>query len=587
MLALVSSPNAFAQTPEGTATFAEMGLGAARTILAGEAQTLVLPADGRVVPERVSGTVTRTDGTARAVLRLRAGGRDAGRVVLGAGQRTATFDVALGAPRRDEAFVELELAAESPDAQRCDARSGVELTGAAAAYRRTGPPPDAVSATLPGVLKRLRVIVPDPASPEHATAAVRLASALTARYAGQHVALDVAGDLGAFTADPDPFGATVIVRDGPPRVATEDVPGGAPAVVVSGGEGSIAGQADLAIERLRLIGRTEQAAGLPLPAPAELPGTVRTFADLGARELRARGLGELSVSVPFSQSDLGGPVRGLSLQLRGSVSAIADEADAALTVELDGQVVGSWPLEKAGPFEHDIDVPPRLLARDNALRVAATYTLPDGGCGDVPLTLTVDPRSTFTTEFGLGPLAGLGDVPQALLPIAGLALTRRDAATVGAAVQLGGLLQRLTRRPLAFRTVSEDEARHGQGPAILVGLGAPLPAAADDGPVAALWATRAGERTLVSAGYREDGALLGALLDRLAQRPDGLAFAGTAAAVVKPDAPGLRLLPAVAAAPRDDGTGDGGLPGALVVGGAAALVLLVAGGGWWLNRRYW
>ncbi|MFL5843770.1 MAG: hypothetical protein ACJ762_03685 [Solirubrobacteraceae bacterium] len=561
-----------------------MGLGAARTLLAGDRQTLVLPADGGVVPTRVAGRVTRTDGTARAELALTAGGRTLGRVVLGAGQRSGTFDVALPAATRREPFVELGLVAASPDPARCDARSGVEITGAAVTFVRRARPRGIANA-LPGVLRRLRIVISGVPSAARATAAVRLAAALVARYPGQRIALDVLGDGQTPAADPDPFGATLVIAGGDDGLGLERL-AGTPVVTISGSDATIEAQADRAIEQLRLFSRVEQAAGLPLAAPAELPATVKTLADLGARVLRARGLGELTLTVPFSQSDLGGPVRDVGLRVRGSISALAEEARASLAIALDDRELGSWPLRDAGPFEHVVDVPGGVLARDNALRVTATYTLPDGGCGAVPLTLTVDPQSTVTSDFGLGPVAGLGDVPQSLLPITGLALTRYDLASVGAAVRVGALLQRLTRRPLAFRTVSQDAALHGEEPAILVGPGAPMPAL-DAGPAASLQALRVGDRTLVSAGYRGTPALLTRMLDLLAARPTGLTSAGTSSAVVDTPDSGLRLIAARVAAPPAATEDDGGLPGALIAGAVLVLVLLAAGGAFAFHRRYW
>lgn len=149
-----------------------------------------------------------------------------------------------------------------------------------------------------------------------------------------------------------------------------------------------------------------------VPAAA---GPEQTFTDLGAQAIRLAGYGTQETYLGVNQSQFGGPVSAISLQLRGGThTAVPTGGQAALSVYWNDNLLSSQTLDG-----DTFDVTAGQIQSRKGLRLRLT-ALPAGGdcsgpAGLLPMGLTVDTSgSKVTARRGHSIKPGFPRFPQVL-----------------------------------------------------------------------------------------------------------------------------------------------------------------------------
>lgn len=345
----------------------------------------------------------------------------------------------------------------------------VELEDLHVRLEGTPEPPRTIAAFWPPDLRSLVLLLPPEPSTDEATAALRLVAFGTRRAPGHPLTVSIRLDGDLPPLDPwDPWTRVVQIKRGESRAGLRFPEEGFPMLEIQAPSGA----ALRMVESILSYGEA-----LPFPEIAPGPGAVPegqvprriTLAELGYSQVQMRGSGPMETAFFFSQSDLGGPVRGLRFRLAGQMSPVPEGGRASLLVFLNGGLAYAEPIG-GGTFDRWIALPDGLIRRDNTLIVRVDYTPPGGDCriGIHPLTVFINGASYLESQAGQRLAPGFERFPQVLMPAFVVGLRPMDESTLNAAAQLVMLLQRTTRRPLQPEIRSWKEAISAGAPRILI-----------------------------------------------------------------------------------------------------------------------
>jgi hypothetical protein len=331
-------------------------------------------------------------------------------------------------------------------------------------------PPATVADFLPPVLRKLTLFVPPSPSRAESDAAVRMATAVVARYGKQPTEIVVAPLAPQDPVPPvDPFERQIVIREGPNAGISLQGVGGVRPLVVTGQAAALANQSRLLSSDMARLALSSKAVAGPLKHVAQLPVDQTTLRGLGQPGVTAIALSP-QVSLALDQTRLGRPAHNVRVRLHGSYTSPPSGIGGHLVANVGGETIDSWSLDASGAIDRWVQIPDNLLVRYTNLVVALNITGNTGRCGEFqPLTLTIDGDSTVQSVAANPPLpSGFQSLPQALLPRVSVGIGTDSFADTVRAVTIMAGLQRLGALPMDTSVMSVDDAVNGKEPAVLI-----------------------------------------------------------------------------------------------------------------------
>lgn len=355
-----------------------------------------------------------------------------------------------------------------------DPSNPLRLVGSAVRYEGVEAPPSAVADFLPPVLRQLDLFLPAQPSPAETDAALRLSTAVVARYGTQNTAVTV-------TPVPDgqeapvgpslPLHRQIVIREGADAGVQLLGTVGVPSLLISGPPGELTNQARLLSSDVGRLALTSKAVVGPLRTSPQLPADVTTLRQLGQPGVNATGLSP-QVSIGLDQTRLGRAARDVRVHLRGSYTPLPPSVGGQLVAAIGGQVLDRWPADSSGTIDRWVDVPNDALQRYTNLGVSLNISGNTGRCGEFqPLTLVIDGDSPVQSSLADPPVpAGFQALPQALMPRVEVGMSDGfDDARRAIAIMVG--LQRLSALPIDTVVRTLDEVVGSPNPALMISAG--------------------------------------------------------------------------------------------------------------------
>lgn len=350
-----------------------------------------------------------------------------------------------------------------------DPTNPLRLVSGAVVFGGAEAAPTNVAEFLPPILRKLTIAIPAAPSRAESDAAVRLASAVTARY-GQQPTTVVIASLAAPPPPAGPFERQILIRQGQGAgVMLQPVPGALPNLQISGPENDIVNQVRLLSANISRLALSSRAVVGPLSDSPQLPGDVTRLRALGQPVISAVGLSP-QVSVGLDQTRIGRPVQSVRVNLKGSYTPPPAALSARLTTIVGGETIDSWATDDRGVIDRWISVPDRLLQRYTTMAVVLNLVGNTGRCGEFqPLTLTIDGDSIVQSAAAVPPVpAGLQSLPQALMPRTLIGVAEGSFDDTVRAVAIAVAMQRLSVRPIDTAVTSVEQALNSAQPAIVI-----------------------------------------------------------------------------------------------------------------------
>lgn len=348
--------------------------------------------------------------------------------------------------------------------------------------------PTVVADFLPPILRKLTISVPGNPGAAESDAAIRLATAVVARYGRQPVMV-VVTPLDAPDPPPAPFERRIIIAKGADTgVVLQGGP--TPLLRISGPDAELTNQARLLSSDISRLAMSSKAVVGALKSSPQLPGDVTTLRALGQPAVSAVALSP-QVSIGLDQTRMGRPAHGIRVHLIGSYTPLPTSVSGRLAAIVGQETIASWPVEASGVIDRWIDVPDHLLQRYTTLGIVLNVAGNTGRCGEFqPLTLTVDGDSVVESYAADPPVpAGLQSMPQALMPHTLIGIGPDAFGDTARAAAIAIAMQRLSALPMDTEVTGVDRALESRGPAIIVSAGGwdhattALPVSADRGRV--------------------------------------------------------------------------------------------------------
>ena len=332
-------------------------------------------------------------------------------------------------------------------------------------------PPTSVADFLPPVLRQLRIFLPAQPTRSETDAAIRLATAVAARYGKQSTGITVQSVAPGDAAPPAPslpLERHVVIREEPGIGVSLLGTGGVPALLITGPAGELSNQTRLLASDLSRLALSSKAVVGPLRSSPQLPADSTTLRQLGQPGVNATALSP-QVSIALDQTRMGRAARDVRVQLLGSYTPLPASVGGQLVVAIGGETLDRWPADSSGSIDRWIDVPDRLLQRYTSLGVAVQISGNTGRCGEFqPVTLTLDGDTKIESKRSTPPLpGGFQTLPQALMPRVEIGIGDGfDDARRATRILVG--LQRLSALPIDTSVVTVDQALASPNPAVLV-----------------------------------------------------------------------------------------------------------------------
>lgn len=464
-----ASAPAFAAPSQGSALQTSSSVSA----MAGQTeQTLVVPVTAGLEPTRIKGTIAvsgKPEGVVRATVN--------GRVVL---ESDAAASLPLDAPVSNADVIGQQLTVGlqfiPPTQTMCVVSSTTAtLNNLLVDFSGTAQAPTTVGEFFPVSVPA--VVLPVPAEPgADVSAAILTASAaMSHRYPDAAVSVVPEAELGARAANL-PTGSRVlsVVAGQGETSTTLATTAGLPQLILGGHDEQLRTAARALASDKTALAVTPSVTGLTSNLPAA-PGLAQSLKDLGSTTLKISGYGTQESYVGVTQSQFGGPVSSMKVQLKGTHTAVPENAQAQLSVFWNDYLLSSRNLDGGDTFTVDADVPAGQLQARNGLRIRLA-ALPAGGdctgpAGVMPMEVTVDTSgSTLTAVRGGSAKAGFARFPQAFgqsVPVA-FGDGNAQANTVNAA-SLVASLQRDSATLLDTRVVGIDTLAGSSDSGLVVG----------------------------------------------------------------------------------------------------------------------
>ncbi|MCV7168876.1 hypothetical protein H7I41_02940 [Mycobacterium manitobense] len=584
--------------------------------------SLTIPVPPGLVPASMDVTVEIPVNVAAGTLTATQENRTLSRVGLPMVDRAPISIPLAGAAVVDNAVTVTLRSYLTPTGDYClDPSNPLRLVDAAVRYEGTEAPPRTVADFLPPILRRLDLFVPETPSRVESDAALRIATAVVARYGKQNTEVSVTALADGQDAPPgpsQPLQRQVVIREGADAGVSLLGTVGVPSLLISGQAGELTNQARLLSSDVNRLALSSKAVVGPVQSSPVLASDSTTLRRLGQPGVNATGLSP-QVSLGLDQTRLGRSARNVRVHLQGSYTPLPSQIGGQLVVAIGAETLDSWTADSTGRIDRWIDVPDQLLERYTNLGVTLDISGNVGRCGEFqPITLTIDGDSEIRSERAAPPLpGGFQALPQALMPRVEVGIGEDFADTRRAVAILVGL-QRLSGLPVDTAVTSVAEAAASPNPAVLIDAGGwtddriALPVAADaDGELniqnaggagesgtltvtpapafGSLQTTYAGNRTVLVATSDNAPGELDRLLDWLSADVDRWSRLTGNALIAVPGEPPVTVAagdgaPDVAAAPAEEGG-----PGSRWVIGAAVVAVAVLGVGvgliWLLRKR--
>jgi hypothetical protein len=435
-------------------------------------QTLVVPVTAGLEPTRVTGTIAvsgKPEGTVRATVN--------GRVIL---EANAATNIALDAAvsNADVTAQQLTVGLQFIPATQTMcvvSNATATLNNVVVDFSGTAKVPTTVGEFFPASIPA--VVLPVPADPgADVSAAIMTASAaMSQRYPDAAVTVVSEAELAAGTAGL-PAGSRIlsVVADQGETSTKLGTSAGLPQLILSGHDEPLRTAARALASDKTALAVTSSVTGLTSALPAA-PGLTQSLKDLGSTTLKLSGYGTPESYVGVTQSQFGGPVSSVKVQLKGTHTAVPDNAQAQISVFWNDYLLSSKNLDGGDTFTVDADVPAGQLQAKNGLRIRLA-ALPAGGdctgpAGVMPMEVTLDTAgSTLTAVRGGSTKAGFARFPQAFgqsVPVA-FADGNAQANTVNAASLIASL-QRDSATLLDTRVVGVDTLAGSSESGLVVG----------------------------------------------------------------------------------------------------------------------
>ncbi len=353
-----------------------------------------------------------------------------------------------------------------------DPTNPLRLTDAAVRYEGSETSPATVADFLPPVLRKLTILIPAKPMNIESDAAIRLATAVAARYGKQYPEIAVA-PLSDGQTEPvqqsAPMERQIVIRQGPQTAVALRGTGGVPWLLISGPPNQLVNQARLLSSNLSQLAVSSRAVVGPLKSTPQLPPDVTTIRQLGQPGVNATALNP-QVSIGLDQTRLGRSARNVRVHLRGTYTPLPTSIGGSVVAAINGETLTQWPTDGTGVIDRWVDIPERLLQRYTNLGVAINISGNTGRCGEFqPITLTIDGDSPVQSSPADPPLtAGLQSMPQALMPRMEIGVGEDAFADTRRALSIMVGLQRLSALPMDTQVTSLQQAIDSPNPAVLV-----------------------------------------------------------------------------------------------------------------------
>lgn len=433
-------------------------------------QTLTLPVPRGLIPAELVATVQLPVNTRGGTLEVTQDQRVLSRVPLPPDQAPITIPLDGARVVENAVTVQLNSYLTMPDGYCAyDPTNPLRLINSDVRFAGTEQPPTVIADFLPPVLSKLTLFVPPNPSQSESDAAIRIATAVVARYGLQRPAIDIVTTDGGPVAPPQPLERQVIVRQGDAPGLSLQGPNAVPALLISGPAGEVTNQARLLSSDISKLAVQSKAVVGPLSSTPQLPADHTTIRQLGQPGVNATALVNPRVTVPLDQTRLGRAVHDVRVHLQGSYTPLPASVAGQVVVGIGGQTIDRWPAEATGRIDRWVDVPDWLLQRYTNVDIAIDAAGNTGRCGEFqPITLTIDGETPVESKQAKPPVpTGFQSLPQALMPRVVVGL---DAgfADLRRAVQILTGLQRLSSRPFDAEVRSLADAVASPNPALLI-----------------------------------------------------------------------------------------------------------------------
>ncbi|MEZ0342877.1 hypothetical protein ACAG25_23210 [Mycobacterium sp. pV006] len=435
-------------------------------------ETLTVPVPPGLTPATVNAVTQLPVNVRSATITAMQGDRMIARVDVAPGERAPIVIPLTGAVIEDNAVsVMLRTYLLPVDGYCLDPSNPLRLSEVSVSYAGVERPPATVADFLPPVLRQLSIFVDAAPSRAEADAAVRVATAIAARYGTQNpdIAVVALGEGQQLPAEPSaPLQRHIVIREGPDAgVSLLDTPG-VPPLLIAGPPDQLANQSRLLASDVSRLALSSKAVVGPLSSIPQLSPDETTLRRLGQPGVNATALSP-QVNIGLDQTRLGRSARGVRVHLRGSYTPLPDAIGGQLVASIAGETIDRWPADPSGSVDRWVDIPDGMLVRYTNLGVRLDITGDTGPCGEFqPLTLTIDGDSPVVSTPAQPPVpGGLQALPQALMP--------RTAVGIGdgvddlrRAVTLMVALQRLSALPIEPVVMPIADAVDGAGPAVII-----------------------------------------------------------------------------------------------------------------------
>lgn len=334
--------------------------------------------------------------------------------------------------------------------------------------------PETLAEALPGLLRRVHIYVDPAPSVAEATAVLRLAADLVARYGALAIDIQVQESprSGALPdAVDEPLTRTFVVRES----ATEDsielrsTPTG-PVIVMRGPARQLVSQPlvfDALVARLVQAPRVRVARG---EVRRQLQPTSRTFDELGIGSPSVSAVGRTGLPIVVDLTRLRGPISAIDVQLQMFSTPLPQGEVGSVSLAVRGETILSQRLSGSGTDVMDVRIPGRLLDRATTLEVTIDHAPQGGACapGARPLQLQLLSTSEVTAHVVAPDEPGFEDfraLPHRLQPGFDVELFPLDLPRLRSATAIMRGVQSLTSTPLlptahdGARPDFEDDAR--------------------------------------------------------------------------------------------------------------------------------
>lgn len=436
-------------------------------------QTLILPVPVGLTPDALVAVVELPPNVLAGSIAVTQDNRMLARVDLPPDRSPISIPLA-GAQIVDNSITMLLRSQLLPPEGYClyDTTIPLRLVNAAVAYVGREEAPTVVAEFLPPVLERLTIFVPESPTRAESDAAVRLTTAVVARYGEQQPDVEVVSLRGDESTPPTPslpFERNIVVREGPDAAVALQGADGVPPLLITGSADDLGNQSRLLTSDIARLALSSKAVVGPIHSSPQLPPNVTTIRDLGQPGVNATAL-EPQVVVALDQTKLGRPVKNVRVQLKGSYTPLPSSVGAQVVASVGGQTVDRWPADSSGVIDRWVTIPNDMLQRYTNLGVAVDLSGNTGPCGEFqPVTLTIDGATTVESAPAQPPSPlGFQSLPQALMPRVQVGISEGSFADTQRAVQIMEGLQRLSALPIDTQVVSVQEAMSSRLPAVVI-----------------------------------------------------------------------------------------------------------------------